>query len=311
MNRSGAPAPTLSETVLRARRRLAAAGVATPELDARVLAGHALGLDRAAMIAEGRRTLDDEDQARIEAVISRRLQGEPVGRILGHREFWGLEFLLGPDTLEPRPDSETVVQTALDFIDAGPGREAPLRIADLGTGTGCLLVALLHELPAAYGLGVDIAAGAAGVATINAAENGVGGRAGFVVGNWLAALTSDGFDVIVSNPPYIPTGDRVGLAREVADHDPIAALDGGADGLDAYRAILDDAARVLKPAGGLVLELGFGQRAAVAAIAETRGLNVRRTVRDLGGVERVLDVVRSDVAEASCQKALGMPGRTG
>ncbi|WP_436639487.1 peptide chain release factor N(5)-glutamine methyltransferase [Microbaculum sp. FT89] len=296
MNPSGGAAPTLSEAVLQARRQLAAAGVATPDLDARLLAGHALGLDRVAMIAEGRRVLGEEDQARIEALIARRREGEPVGRILGNREFWGLEFILGPDTLEPRPDSETVVQAALEFIDAGPGRAAPLRIADLGTGTGCLLVALLSELPAAYGIGLDIAAGAAGVAMENAAANGVGGRAGFVVGDWSAALTTDGFDVIVSNPPYIPTGDRAGLAREVADHDPIAALDGGADGLDAYRAILADAARVLKPSGALVLELGIGQRMAVAALAEKRGLTVRRTIRDLSDVERVLEVAPYDAA---------------
>ena len=286
---------TLSQAVLQARRRLAEAEIETPDLDARILAGHALGFDRGRMIAESRRPLDADEQHRIDVLIERRLGHEPVGRILGKREFWGFDFVLGPETLEPRPDSETAVQAALDFIDgrnADGGRGARLRIADLGTGSGCLLVALLSELPAACGIGIDVSAPALAVARINARVNGVGDRAGFAAGNWTAALadrsTVGGFDVIVANPPYIPTSDCAGLAREVAAFDPIAALDGGADGLDAYRAILADAARVLAPSGGLVLELGFGQCEAVAALAGGHGLAVGATQHDIGGITRAL-----------------------
>ncbi len=281
---------TLSQAVLQARRRLAEAGIETPELDARILAGHALGLDRGQMIADSRRLLDADDLARIEAVVARRLDREPVGRILGKREFWGLDFALGPDTLEPRPDSETAVQETLDVIDeriAGGGRDAPLRIADLGTGSGCLLVALLSELPAAYGIGVDVSAPALAVARANARANGVGERTGFVVGNWTEALAG-GFDIIVANPPYIPTDDCAALSREVAEFDPITALDGGADGLDAYRAILADTERSLAPSGSLVLEFGIGQRDAIATLARERGLAVGATQHDLNGIERVL-----------------------
>lgn len=286
---------TLSQAVLQARRRLAEAGIETPDLDARILAGHALGLDRVQMITDSRRLLDADDLNRIAALVARRLDREPVGRILGTREFWGLDFTLGPDTLEPRPDSETAVQAALDFIDSrngGKGRGAPLHIVDLGTGTGCLLVALLSELPSAYGIGVDVSASALAVAKANARANGVGDRTGFVACDWTAALADSsehgGFDVIIANPPYIPSSDCAGLARDVVEFDPIAALDGGADGLDAYRAILADAARVLAPSGGVVLEFGAGQREAVAALAAERGLAVGATQHDLNGIERVL-----------------------
>jgi release factor glutamine methyltransferase len=221
------------------------------------------------------------------------LAGEPVGRILGHREFWGLSFALGPETLEPRPDSETIVEAALALVDERWGRDAPLRVADLGTGTGCLLVALLSELPAAYGIGLDISAGAVSTARDNAVRNGVGARGGFAVGDWTASLAEAGFDLVVSNPPYIPSGDCAGLAREVVEHDPIAALDGGTDGFDAYRAILGGAARILKPKGGLVLELGIGQCDAVAALATERGLIAGETRRDLGGIARALPITLS------------------
>jgi len=298
---SGTPEPetlgsgaTVSEAARRARRRLVEAGVATPDLDARILVGHATGLDRAAMIAEGRRKLDDRTLAAIDDLVARRAGGEPVGRILGRREFWGLDFALGPDTLEPRPDSETIVEAALDVIDSRTGWDAPLRIADLGTGTGCLLIALLSELPQARGLGVDISDGAVRVARSNAETNGVAARARFVVGSWTDALDSadrsGGFDVIVANPPYIESGICGRLDREVADYDPIAALDGGADGLDAYRAILTDIARVLKPGGALIFELGQGQRAEVAALAEGAGLSVTSIRQDLAGTERALVV---------------------
>jgi release factor glutamine methyltransferase len=257
---------------------------------------HAAGLDRAAMIAEMRSGLDETVFRQIDALVERRASGEPVGRILGRREFWGLDFALGPDTLEPRPDSEALVEAALDFVDRAYGRQAPLRIADLGTGTGCLLIALLSELPAAWGTGVDISAGAVAVARGNAEAIHVSDRAHFVVGSWTAPLVLSGgetrFDVIVTNPPYIESDACAKLDREVAEHDPVAALDGGPDGLDAYRAILSDIPRVMAPYGALFLELGRGQAAAVCDLARSRGLMPGAVHRDLAGIERVLTVRR-------------------
>jgi len=287
----GAPL-TVSGAVLGARRRFAEAGLETPELDARVLVGHALGLDRVGMISDGNRPLTPEEGARIDALVVRRLAREPVGRILGYREFWGLRFALGPETLEPRPDSEAIVEAALDAVSAGPGRAARMRIADLGTGSGCLLVALLSELPSAFGVGIDIGPGAVRVARENAVANGVADRAGFVLSHWSDAL-SGGFDVVVSNPPYITSEECAVLPREVAGFDPAAALDGGADGLDSYRAILDDVARVLAPSGTLVLELGAGQCEAVSRLARDRGLLPGEARRDLAGIDRALAITVS------------------
>lgn len=282
---------TLADAVRQARRTLAEAGIPSPELDARILVGHATGLDRAGLIAEGRRLLDDDTLEEIARLAARRAGGEPVGRLLGHREFWGLEFALGPDTLEPRPDSETIIEAALDFVVARFGRDAPLRIADLGTGSGCLLVALLSELPHATGIGVDIAEGAVAVARSNAAANGVSARASFVVGSWTEELESRGFDVIVANPPYIESSACRDLDREVVDFDPVAALDGGVDGLDAYRAIVADLPRVLKPGGALIFELGQGQRRDVEGLASANGLEIGSVRCDLAGIERALTIV--------------------
>jgi release factor glutamine methyltransferase len=239
------------------------------------------------MIAEGRRELDGAEISKAEALIVRRLAGEPVGRILGRREFWGMEFLLGPETLEPRPDTETLVEAVLEFIEAGPGRTAPLRLADLGTGTGCLLVALLSELPQATGVGTDISEAAIAIARGNAAANGVGPRVSFLSGNWGEPL-SGGYDVIVCNPPYITTSELGQIEREVVGFDPIVALDGGVDGLDAYCEIAADARRVLRPGGCLAVELGAGQRAAVNEIASSEGLASAFVRSDLGGIERAL-----------------------
>lgn len=301
---------TVSRVVRRARERLAAAGVAAPDLDARILVGHALGLDRAEMIAEGRRQVSDTSLRHVDLLIARRIDGEPVGRILGRREFWGLEFRLGAATLEPRPDTETLVQAVLDAVDRGPGRGARLRIADLGTGTGCLLVALLSELCDATGIGVDISAEAIAVARANADALGVGPRAAFVVGSWIEPLDGD-FDVIVANPPYIRTEDRADLDREVAGYDPAVALDGGFDGLDAYRAILLDVERLLPATGVLALEVGAGQLAQVAELAAGAGLEIGAVARDLGGIERVLVAGRKSGEWPRHQKTLGMQGRTG
>ena len=283
------PGVTVSAVARQARLQLAAAGVETPEIDARILVGHALGLSRAGLIAEASRPVSDTEADAIARFVARRAGGEPVGRILGRREFWGLDFALGPDTLEPRPDTETVVEAALDAVR---GKSEPLRILDLGTGTGCLLIALLSELPDAWGLGVDISAGAVRTARSNAAALGVAARAAFAVTDWTRCLASagsnQGFGLIVANPPYISTRDCRSLQHEVAGWDPDRALDGGADGLDAYRAIFSDLGRLLTANGVAVVEIGRDQTAAIKGLAADHRLICRSVRRDLAGIDRAL-----------------------
>lgn len=275
-----------------ARRALASAGIANAALDARLLVADALGIDAMRLLTHGDEALGDEAASRLADHLRRRLAHEPVARILGLREFWGLPFRLSPDTLEPRADSETVVEAALAHV---ADREAPLRLLDLGTGTGCLLVALLHELPRARGIGIDRAIGAARTARLNAAVNGVGARASFLCGDWAEALEAR-FDIVVSNPPYIRTGLIERLAPEVAAYDPRLALDGGTDGLHAYRSILRELPRLLAAGGQAVLEIGFDQADALAALASDP-LEVQGVRRDLAGQPRAVTIVpRRDLA---------------
>ncbi|WP_020187080.1 peptide chain release factor N(5)-glutamine methyltransferase [Methylopila sp. 73B] len=276
---------TLGEAARAAASRFAAAGIDTPEADARALAREAFGLDAARLIARASDAADVHALARLEGLIRRRLGGEPVDRILGRREFWGLDFTLAPETLAPRGDTETIVQAALDAVG---GRDRPIAVLDLGVGSGCILLALLSELPRATGLGVDRSFGAARAARANAERLGLGARARVVVGDWATALGSR-FDLVVSNPPYIASADMAGLDREVREHDPARALDGGADGLDAYRAIVADLPARLNTGGAAVLELGAGQETDVARLASQAGLRVDGAARiDLGGVPRAL-----------------------
>jgi release factor glutamine methyltransferase len=207
---------------------------------------------------------------------------EPLSRIIGRREFWGLEFMLSGDTLDPRPESETVVEAVLARL---PDRTGAYRFLDLGTGTGCLLLALLSEFPRAIGVGIDIAAGAARTARRNAELLGLGGRAHFVVGDWVRAVAG-GFDAVVANPPYIATPAVARLAPEVRNHDPHRALDGGADGLLAYRAIAVDLHRLLLSGGIFAAEIGQGQADSVAAILVQNGLAIDGLAHDLAGIVR-------------------------
>jgi release factor glutamine methyltransferase len=249
--------------------------------EARLVVAAALGLDPASLLGWPERPIDEAARARAAEFVRRRAAGEPLSRLRGTREFWSLTFALSPETLDPRPETETLVAAALDAV---PDRAAPLRLLDLGTGTGCLLLALLSELPNAWGIGVDRAVGAAARARANAATLGLGRRAVFLAADWGAAL--DGrFDLIVSNPPYIPSGDIASLAPEVR-RDPRPALDGGADGLGAYRALAPDLARLL--GGTAVLELGAGQARAVTGIMRSAGLDIRGVHPDLAGIERCL-----------------------
>jgi release factor glutamine methyltransferase len=279
-------------SVAAARRRLAQqfskAGLDTPELDARILVGHALGLGHAALAAQADRRLTNGEADAIAAIAQRRLHREPVARIIGTREFWGLPLALNTDTLVPRPETETVVEAALAALGGVRGRA--LRVADLDTGSGALLLALLSELPAAHGVGTDISVTALGCARSNAAALGFAARASFVACDHGAALGA-GFDLVVANPPYVASRDIEGLEPEVRDFDPRRALDGGPDGLTAYRSIAGDARRILAPHGVLVFELGAGQLDAVTSLAAAAGLVPAGAFRsDLSGVPRALAV---------------------
>ena len=284
-----------------ARRALVSAfragGVETPALDARLLVLAACGLSHADLIRDPGQTLTPQARETLEAMAARRLAGVPVSRILGQRDFWGLSFRLSPETLDPRADTETLVEAVLAALS---GRETErLRLLDLGTGSGCLLAALLSELRNAWGVGTDISHSALLTARGNALRAGVGERARFVRADWVTALGGP-FDVVVSNPPYIANADLAGLSREVRDHDPLAALDGGADGLAAYREILGGVTRVLRPGGLVALEVGAGQANAVMAMMRAAGFTcgagegaVAR--RDLGGIERAVVMRRPDM----------------
>jgi release factor glutamine methyltransferase len=278
-----------SETVETARRALTArfesAAIESASLDARLLVGHILSLDLTGLIASAQRRLTDEESARLETFARRRLAGEPVARIVGAKEFWGLPLTLSPATLVPRPDTETVVELAWEV---SPRPDRPLRIVDIGTGSGAILLALLSEFSDAYGIGTDISVAALTTARTNAAGLGFGQRAAFVACNYAAAL-SDKFDLIVSNPPYIRSEEIDGLAVEVREFDPLAALDGGADGLDAYRAIAPEAARLLAPGGALVVEVGQGQSGHVRGLMAAAGLTLGRAPKaDLAGIRRAV-----------------------
>jgi len=275
-------------TVAQARRaltdRLRERGFDTPDLDARLLVGHALGLDHSALAVAPARGLTQAETGRIDALLARRLAHEPVARIRGSKEFWSLPLAVTTDVLVPRPETETVVEAALEVV----ARDRALRIADLGTGSGAILLALLSELPSAYGIGTDRSERALAVARRNAVDLGLAGRATFVACHFADAVAG-ACDLVVANPPYIPSDDIATLAPEVRDHDPRLALDGGRDGLAAYRAIAADAARVLAPGGWVAVEIGIGQAEAVAALLAQHGLVVPcEPRRDLAGRPRVV-----------------------
>ncbi len=260
------------------------AGVPEPRRDARLLLAHATRSGPEALLAEPGRALDDDDRRTFAALVARRAAREPVSRIVGRREFWSLDFRLTPQTFDPRPDSETLVEAVLEGI---ADRAAPLALLDLGTGSGCLLLALLSELPNAWGLGVDDDERALGAARANARALGLGGRASFVVGDWGSALDNP-FNVVVTNPPYIRQQDIAALAPEVAAHEPRRALAGGDDGLAAYRALAPSLGRLLAADGMAAIEVGDGQASAVATVLGGAGLVVSSARRDLAGGLRCL-----------------------
>ncbi len=263
---------------------LAAAGVEDARRDARLLLQAAAAMTAEALFAHPERALTPAQVRRFACLIERRRAREPVSRILARREFWGLDLAIAPATLDPRPDSEALIHAALDAI---PDRAAPLRLLDLGTGSGCLLLALLSELPAAFGVGCDASEAAVRVARASSAALGLSPRAAFTVGDWANAV--DGvFDVILANPPYIPAATIARLAPEVRDFDPRLALDGGPDGLAAHRAIAPQLGPRLAPGGHVVIEVGDDQADEVAALLAAHGLLVAGRSRDLAGRERCI-----------------------
>lgn len=269
-------------------RRFNSAGLDSPELDARLLVGAATGLDLTGMTVSAQRTLDNGESDRLAAFAKRRLQHEPVARILGEKEFWGLRFSLSAETLVPRADTETVVEAALELVRAAGEPSEPLRIADIGTGSGAILLALLHELPTANGIGTDISTGALATAMANARRLGLDSRASFIACDYCEKLQGP-FDLIVSNPPYIARHEISTLAREVRDYDPRRALDGGSDGLVAYRAMSREITALLDQGGAFALEVGKGQADAVAELMQLAGLHtIRPHKQDLGGIARVV-----------------------
>lgn len=279
--------PSYRTALAEATARLAAAGIADARREARLLLAHVLGPGAAALP-------DPEtpvDAAALGAALARRAAREPLAYITGRAGFWSLDLAVGPATLIPRADSETVVDAVLA---ACPARESVRRLLDLGTGSGCLLLALLHEYPGAWGVGIDRNPAAAALAAGNARTAGLADRAAFLAGDWVSALGRPRFDVVVSNPPYIPDGDMPGLMPEVVAYEPALALAGGADGLTAYRALIPACRDLLRPGGVASFEFGIGQAEAVVQIARDAGFADAAIRADLAGLPRAL-VLRASV----------------
>ncbi|MCZ4072166.1 peptide chain release factor N(5)-glutamine methyltransferase [Agrobacterium sp. LMR679] len=270
-----------------ARKRLQAAGIADPLLDARLLIAEVVGFSLTDFVMKPDRAVTPEESARIAVMIERRANGEPAHRILGHREFHGLDLLLSKETLEPRPDTEVLVDTLLPALKKAVSAKGSARILDMGTGTGAICLALLKECPEATGIGSDISADALETAVRNAARNDLGGRFEAIHSDWFEKIAGR-FDIIVSNPPYIRTDIVATLDQEVRNHDPMAALDGGQDGLAPYRLIAADAGRFLVENGIVGVEIGFDQRLDVSAIFVSHGFSLLDAVKDYGGNDRVL-----------------------
>jgi release factor glutamine methyltransferase len=278
---------------------LSRAGFTDPRRLARRLVASALDLTRVELLSRPEQVLDEQQASRVRLALDRMAEHEPLSRILGSREFWGLEFSLSADTLDPRPETETIVEAVLQRLS---DRRVPLSLLDLGSGTGCILLALLSELPAATGFGVDIAAGAARTACRNAKALGLADRAHFVVGDWGSAVSCK-FDVIVSNPPYIASAALADLPPEVVLYDPCLALNGGADGLDGYRAIIVDLRRLLRSQALFICEVGLCQASTVASMLRANGLAIDGCEHDLAGIARCV-VARAPGPAA--QKVVGM-----
>lgn len=275
---------TAGDCVERAARRLQAAGVAAARREARLLLAHCLGVDQARVIGYPEAPVGEVGE--FDALVARRAAREPLSRILGRREFWSLEFRITSDTLDPRPESETLIEAALEILGETAAAR-PLSVLDLGTGSGCLLLALLHELPLATGVGIDLSPAAATVARDNAAALGLADRAHFLVADWATSVNA-AFDVILINPPYIRSRDIDRLEPEVADGDPRLALDGGADGLSCYRNLAHALPQLLSAEGVAIFEIGLGMAPAVTYLMTKNNLTLLNATKDLANTVRCL-----------------------
>ena len=274
------------------RGRFAQAGIDTPDLDARMILEQRVDLSLSDIIARPHHILSEAHAAQIQKDTQERLSGKPVSRIFGEREFWGRAFKISSETLDPRPDSETLIEAVIDVC----GERSPRHILDLGTGSGCLLITLLTEYKDAQGVGIDLSADAVRTAQSNAEALGVADRAQFLQGSWykpLEAATNipKSFDLVISNPPYITNQIIPTLSEEVQKYDPILALDGGDDGLQAYKEILLGLQKCVSKSAGIFLEIGFDQKSSVSRLSDESGFFVARAFSDLGGRDRVLHLV--------------------
>lgn len=285
---------TLDDIYRKISGQLAEAGIDTPERDAEAFIEAVTGLGSSDFITRPDAVILATHRDSLEKYVARRLAGEPVYRILGVREFWGLEFEVTPDTLDPRPDTETLIEAALKWVRQQNLQDAPLRIVDLGTGTGCILLSLLSELPNASGVAVDYSYDAALVARRNAQKLGLDGRFSIIQGDWMSALAPESFDLIVSNPPYIPNLDIATLSPEVKNHDPILSLSGGNDGLDCYKKIVSALKIHLKQHSHAFLEIGIGQLPDLSRLVDESNLCLCDSVADIAGIPRVVDISRGD-----------------
>ena len=266
------------------KRALTDAGIDNAGLEARILLREFAGVSDTDILTGN---IPNYDSTALNVALARRIQGEPMGRILGYREFWGRKFSLSPATLEPRPDTETLIEAVLE------SKIQPKKILDLGTGTGCILLTLLHEFPNAHGVGVDLSAEACATAALNAREQGIEDRVSFINGSWNDSIEGR-FDLVVSNPPYIPSETILNLERNVREFDPRLALDGGKDGLDPYRNLLGNLKKSLGDNGAIFFEVGIGQVADIKELAANNGATLERVWSDLGGVERIVKISFGD-----------------
>jgi release factor glutamine methyltransferase len=278
----------MTETLVQAwkssRTKLEAAGIDQPVIDARLMLEAAAGVSRMDILTDPQRQLTDEQQAVLDGYLDRRARREPISHILGRKGFWKIMVAVTPHVLTPRADTETVVETALSHFPEG----MRFSMLDLGVGSGAILLAILAERPAAKGLGIDISEEALAVARENAANLDLNNRVSLLRGDWTAGLGEAQFDLVTANPPYIPSKDIEGLDPEVRDHEPRLALDGGPDGLDAYRILAPEILRVLKPGGVFVVEIGFDQSAAVETLFKAAGARDVTTKKDLSDRHRVV-----------------------
>jgi len=284
---------TIADLIAEAAAKLAGSSIENPRREARLLLGHATGLRQETMIANPERVVEADCVEVFVQVVERRGSREPMSHILGYREFWDLRFSVNADVLDPRPETETIIE---EVIDRFPVHSDRLCFADFGTGSGCLLLTLLATYGNAQGIGIEASAAACEIAKLNAQSLDLSGRAAIVHGDWNSVLLGCGADIdcLVANPPYIPSTVIETLEPEVADFEPRLALDGGADGLNAYRVIIPMAFDALKPGGLIVLEVGKGQAAQVISMLVAAGFIDTKTRKDLAAIERVVSGVKPE-----------------